>query len=448
MSGFLKFWISLIFFVIISFVDTSTRTKLIDLTHSFTNILHRHINLGLGVPTSITPYDKLSTQPMFTVTTSWGSPFLLVERPSNHVSKSESYPINLKYDAYCRAEDDRFGDSRNKKDTDHSPQQVALYFCDIEDAMSLRDEFLQSNGMQNLDMRITATSLAHALRHTSCYGNGYISGRPIDDCTGVLFSPAEGGSTRFKIVPSKRELYYASRCRGKENVGLRGDINGDLMTMTMPIIGASLSECRKRAITLKIKQRKNNNISKNCRFTKPSEKEDALMDGYIGIPVFRCKGIYKKGVQVGIRANNSIENSALIPIFFSYEDAIDTWKYVHSKYTASKGSKFLSVMPSHPDISVYNLLDLITSIDRRRWMESQKNIYFLSNFRKKLAKLLRFGKTYLNNEHSILKSKNDLFNRITFIPNRMSLESKNIISVLGNGKARLHPMKEWGINIM
>jgi len=451
-----QFWFSILCFSLISQVHTSTRTELIDLTHSFTNTFHKYINIGFGTPISITPYDKLASQPVFSVTTSWGSPYLLVERLSNYGHNIESNPFDVEYDTYSQAEDDRFSDADKTVDMDHPSQQVALYFCDIEDAMSLRDEFLQSEGMQNLDMRITVTSLAHALRHTSCCGNGYVSGRPVDDCTGVLVTQGEGGSTRFKIVPSKRELFYASRCHGKEHLGLTGEVDGYLMTMTMPVIGATIWERRKKALISKLKRRKEylrkkENVIKEDVSIKSNGNEETHMNGYIGIPVFRCKGLFKKGIGAGFHVNNSTENNALIPMFFSYEDAIDTWRDVQSNFSPSKKFATLSTMPEDPVVNVYNLMDLVTSIDRKRWSEIKKKETILNNRKRHLTNMFKFNRTDVTDEMNDLlfhKSENDVFNRITFIPNRMCLQSKHFISTLGNGKSRLHPMKDWGRSTM
>jgi hypothetical protein len=96
---------------------------------------------------------------------------------------------------------------------------VALFFMDPDDALGVHGEMKQLENMKKADMRLTAFSLSKALRHASNLGNGLLTGLPPDPLDGT-YKYDDGASLRYKIVPPKRQLYYAARCHGRERVGL------------------------------------------------------------------------------------------------------------------------------------------------------------------------------------------------------------------------------------
>lgn len=73
--------------------------------------------------------------------------------------------------------------------------------------MRLRDEMLQMEQMSAADMRITASSLGKAVAQSANLNKGLLTGQPLNDMSGTIKSPEEGGVLRYKIVPPKRELF-------------------------------------------------------------------------------------------------------------------------------------------------------------------------------------------------------------------------------------------------
>jgi len=146
--------------------SASPLTSIQDLSTSVLRKTRQTINLSniFGSPTAIPGYERLSSQPVFSVTTPWGSPYLLYER----ADRTES---DLEFDDEI--------DGANKKQD--NTKQVALYFMDEEDAMRLRDEMLQMDQMKGVDMRITATSLAKAVAQSVNVNKGLLTGQPIND---------------------------------------------------------------------------------------------------------------------------------------------------------------------------------------------------------------------------------------------------------------------------
>jgi hypothetical protein len=100
---------------------------------------------------------------------------------------------------------------------------VTLFYVDPDDAIQMHEEMKQMTNMGNADIRITVTTLAKAIRQSSNLG-GLVTGSPIEPEHGQLKSTSEGGSLRYKIVPPKRQLFYAARCRGKEEMPRRKPI--------------------------------------------------------------------------------------------------------------------------------------------------------------------------------------------------------------------------------
>lgn len=414
-----KTLLTTLFFVTGQSITASPLTAIQDLSTAVLNKTRQTLNLSniFGSQTSIPAYERIESQPVFTVTTPWGSPYLLFER----ADRTES---NLEFD-----EEEK---SSGKQD---NTKQVALYFMDEEDAMRLRDEMLQMDQMSGADMRITASSLGKAIAQASNLHKGLLTGQPIDEHSGKMRSPDDGGVLRYKIVPPKRELFYAARCKGKERVGLWGTNPEDdarLMMQSVPVIGGTMAMLRKSA-TEKSKRNRRGKSPDNDE-TQLSE-DDAIrskykhMEGFVGIPVFHCPEMKKYNRIKSIVRNEA--HKMQTPLYFSYEDLMAGYSAMRSK------SKDPSQIPETPNVEVYNLMDVITSIDRDQW-KTKYNKRFRAGVRKYIP--------------SFFGEKNKVstgLEQVVFIPNSKSAKFKNQVSKVGNSKPRgLRPMRPWGRYMM
>jgi predicted DNA-binding protein (UPF0251 family) len=414
-----KTLLTTLFFVTGKSITASPLTAIQDLSTAVLNKTRQTLNLSnvFGSQTSIPAYERIESQPVFTVTTPWGSPYLLFER----ADRTES---NLEFD-----EEEK---SSGKQD---NTKQVALYFMDEEDAMRLRDEMLQMDQMAGADMRITASSLGKAIAQASNLHKGLLTGQPIDEHSGKMRSPDDGGVLRYKIVPPKRELFYAARCKGKERVGLWGTNPEDdarLMMQSVPVIGGTMAMLRKSATE---KSKRNRRGKSPGNDETQSSEDDAIrnkykhMEGFVGIPVFHCPEMKKYNRIKSIVRNEAHKMQS--PLYFSYEDLMAGYSAMRSK------SKDPSQIPETPNVEVYNLMDVITSIDREQW-KTKYNKRFRAGVRKYIP--------------SFFGEKNKVstgLERVVFIPNSKSAKFKNQVSKVGNSKPRgLRPMRPWGRYMM
>eukprot|EP00586_Coscinodiscus_wailesii_P019383 CAMPEP_0172501860 /NCGR_PEP_ID=MMETSP1066-20121228/154445_1 /TAXON_ID=671091 /ORGANISM="Coscinodiscus wailesii, Strain CCMP2513" /LENGTH=241 /DNA_ID=CAMNT_0013276891 /DNA_START=29 /DNA_END=750 /DNA_ORIENTATION=- len=181
----------------------------------------------LTSPTNLPSYSRTLSTPAFAVTTPWGSPYMIFERLSRSENAEEDAvdatfksAKDLAKDLETPGETTPEGDDDGADDDTQRTRTTALYFTDPDDALGLRDEMKQMGpGMATADVRVMSTSLGRALRQSSVLGRGLPTGQSLDDSTGRLVD----GMLRYKLVPSRRELFYAGRCVGKERVGLFGD---------------------------------------------------------------------------------------------------------------------------------------------------------------------------------------------------------------------------------
>jgi len=152
--------------------------------------IRRTLNLSsiFGSPTSAASYDRISGQPVFAVTTSWGSPYLIFER----TKEDEVGAL-----AAASADDDEQIDFNEAYQQKQATRQVVLYFLDPDDAAAHRDEMQQVDAMKGADMRIMSMSLGKAVRQATNLGKGLPTGQPIDAITGKMKSPEEGGTLRY-----------------------------------------------------------------------------------------------------------------------------------------------------------------------------------------------------------------------------------------------------------
>lgn len=341
---------------------------------------------------SATVYDRIAGHPVFAVTTSWGSPYLNMEKlvdldetiPETTVSKTSKTLASI-------------------SDEQNEIRMVALYYLDPADAIATHGEMKQMEQMKQADIRVTTFSLAKALRQASNLGGGLTTGQPPDATTGQF---TEQGTLRYKLVPSKKQLFYAARCIGRQRVGLCSDsANEDAalaITGNSALDAANLLRRRQKAES-KFMTDKGNNVAPH-------------MEGYTGVPIFYSPSMQRrppilKRILTGVAQEKVF--------FFNYEDLQMAWNAIRDR----KNPKDSSVLQ---DVEVFNLWDVLSSMDRQQLPARTSNHPLKSAtqylFRPKPAA-----------RYSLLD--------ITFVPNSDAVQYKDSISRRGNGKARLRPMR-------
>ena len=284
---------------------------------------------------------------------------------------------------------------------------VTLFYMDYEDAIQMHEEMKQMGNMKNADIRITATSLSKAIRQSSNFGNGLLTGSPIEPLSGKLKSPNEGGSLRYKIVPPKRQLFYASRCVGKERVGLCGTAQEESQTFV---------ENNQFVHNENLERRRNKKERRSNAGLTKAQLANKDMEGYTGIPVFYAPQLERvhplpKRIMSGCKEE--------VPFFFSYEDLQEAWTTMRGRNKKQK------IPPRPPSVEVYNLMDVLTSMEREEWKRRHP-----------------FWKEPVESLKSMLqRTKKSELDSITFVPPSNCVKYKEKISARGNGKARLRPMR-------
>lgn len=354
--------------------------------------VRRMLNFGstLGSATSSkTPYDRVMGHPVFQVTTPWGAPYMNFEK----VQQADAASLKGSADVMGPESESR---------------PVTLFYMDYEDAIQMHEEMKQMGNMQNADIRITTTTLSKAIRQASNFGNGLVTGSPIEPLDGKLKSPNEGGSLRYKIVPPKRQLFYASRCLGKERVGLFGSPQDESQTFV---------ENNQFVHNVNLDRRREAKERRSKSGLTKAQLQNKDMEGYTGIPVFYAPQLKRVHPMVK-RVFGSKEEK---PFFFSYEDLQEAWTTMRGR-----SKKKRTIPPEPTTVEVYNLMDVLTSMERQQW---KKNHPFWHNPLQSVKNALeiRYKKTPLDD--------------ITFIPPKRCVQYKEKISAQGNGKARLRPMR-------
>jgi hypothetical protein len=358
-----------------------------------------NFNSLLGNPTSLSPYERIRGYPVFQVTTAWGSAYMNMEKLTDldETASGDGSVISQKNPNSLR--------SLSEEQNEYRP--VTLYFMDPDDALGVHAELKQMQQMAKSDIRITSNSLGKALRSAANLGNGLPTGYPVEALNGKLKAVEEGGSLRHKIMPDKRQLFYAARCIGKERVGFFGD--NAVEEAASAVLGNSAIEA------MNLMRRRD----KRERKTKPKPKsqieaQNAHMDGYIGIPVFHAQGMARNHPKLKQLISGNRQET---PMFFNYEDLQDAW---------AKMKKRNPKMPDEPVVEVFNLWDTLTSMEKDQWKQRKAMGKFdvMAPLRK------RFGRK----EEAGLDS-------ITFVPSSRAIDYKEAISARGNGKARLRPMR-------
>ena len=340
-------------------------------------------------------YDRVAGHPVFGVTTPYGSPYMSMEK------LSDLDEVVQEQDGGSSSTPQSLSEEQNEYRT------VVLYFLDPDDALSLHGEMKQMESMENTDLRITSSSLAKALRQSSQLNHGLVTGAPPDPLTGKL-QLDQGGALRYKVVPPKRQLYYAARCKGKERVGLWSESNNE--DAATAIVGNSALEA------MVLGRRREKRERKTAPKRTPMQLANAHMEGYVGIPVFYCEQMHQKlpwWKQVISGGNRNH-----VPLFFNYEDLVSSW----STLTERNGQ---SSVPAEPNVEVFNLWDVLTSMDRQKSRKRDWKEQMLDPIKQRVD---------LGNNSVGLDD-------IVFIPSSRSINYKESISARGNGKARLRPMR-------
>jgi hypothetical protein len=359
-----------------------------------------NLNSLMGNPTAQSPYDRVLGHPIFQVTTAWGSPYMNMEKLTDLDESSAGDGSNV-------ISQKNPNSLRSISEEQNEYRTVTLYFMDPDDALAVHAELKQMDQMTKSDIRITTNSLGRALRSAANLGNGLPTGYPVEPLNGKLKSVEEGGSLRHKIMPDKRQLFYAARCRGKERVGFFGENAAE--EAACAIMGNSAIEA------MNLLRRRDKRERKSAPKPKTvMEAKNAHMDGYIGIPIFHSQGMTRQHPKLKqIFSGNRQET----PMFFNYEDLQDAW---------GKMKEHNPKMPDEPDVEVFNLWDVLTSMEKYQWKRKKTNrkMDIMAPLRN------RFGK----------KEEAGL-NSITFVPSSRAIDYKEAISSRGNGKARLRPMR-------
>ena len=391
-----------------SFLFLSTSSAVLVHANLATTVItqtRRLLNLGglFGSSTQTdTPYERVAGHPVFQVSTAWGSAYMNMEKMSDMDRQEATAKPN---DASINS----IAEETNEYRT------VCLFFMDPDDAISVHAELKQMQQMEKSDIRITAGSLSKALRQAGNLGNGLVTGAPVDATTGNVRPVDEGGSLRYKIMPPKRQLYYAARCVGKERVGLFGDNSGSDDAM-MAILGNSALEGMNLEMRREKRERKGPRKAKTVM-----EAQNAHMEGYIGIPVFYCPSIRKQQPKLKQLISGSSQET---PMFFNYEDMVDAWGKM------KEGNQGQKLPDKPPSVEVFNLWDVLTSMEKDAWKQKKaaatKGDWLLKPIRKRLVSS---------------KDQQPGLESVVFIPSSHCIDYKEAISKRGNGKARLRPMR-------
>mmetsp|Transcript_17284 Transcript_17284/g.35203 ORF Transcript_17284/g.35203 Transcript_17284/m.35203 type:complete len:436 (+) Transcript_17284:206-1513(+) len=399
-------------------------------------------NLLSTAPT-LPAYERILSQPVFQVTTPWGSPYMLFEK-----YKDEEKALLEETASDDNAPDSdisKFKRGQTQKENIQDVRPVSLYFMDEHDAISLADEMKQMKHMKDSDIRITSTSLGKAVRQASNLGRGLPTGQPIDDVTGKMLSMEDGGSLRHKIVPSRRELFYAARCWGRERVGHFGEKreeDAELALQPPDVIEGNKMAVRRNRAKAKGKNKKKGEGEAEETEESRLRREYAHMEGGVGLPVFYGEGLVKKPPVLKrlFGKEKAWATSSLTPLYFSYEDLMRDWKVMRER------SQNKNRIPEKPfKVEVFNLMDVVTSLDKEQWkMERRAELRRVKKgWVGKIPVVHRFVKGGLKGDGNGVRSG---LERIVFVPSSLGMQAKERISAYGNRKARLRSMRAWGRN--
>jgi len=453
-----------------TFCDGSPRTFLLDSSSLLLSRLRSLPQLPfpnpLGGSLSLGPFDRVNSQPVFAVTTPYGSPYLL-----NSMDEDVPLPNNIqKYnpetnDAVSDEEIAEWKRSGKGDNREKQMSQVALYFMDEDDALKLRDEMLNMDAMKDADMRISSVSLGKAVKHSS-NAVGQLTGAPVDYMTGAL-QPEGGCVLRYRIVPSRRELFYAARCAGSERVGLLDPnpvVNANFVVNSNH--NTDLWSALKGFKSRFANERKRVSEKGQSKNSKSLREDYAHMEGNVGVPVFHSPSLQRKNRAkwLGRRMGPMTQS----PLFFSYEDLIESWEGTANRFNAKMngkkagGGEGVTMMSEKPDdVEVYNMMDILVSMDKERWTNENNNLVKSWDPRRianmipivgnRLATVRMSGSKKnsegrANQMKESVSSKPSILERVVFVPSSMSCRVRNNISKKGSLNPRLKAMRQWGLD--
>jgi hypothetical protein len=419
------------------------------------------INLSglLQSHTSLSGYERGGGAPVYMVTTPWGSPYMLSDKGRDYIRSidlGEQIAQNFLGDEGGGIAEEEEGGKKKKSKIEKAARpsrSIAPMFTDARDAESL---LMEMNQMGGLDVRITATSMSRALRQCSVLGRGMP--------TGAIASNGNlEGYLRYKLVPSSRELYYASGCKGRESVGFPTEEEEEVSKSNS--VGRRVTQVRSTSAAQGMEQddkicgpiprwatpfemlgRKSLSdlrpMSKKAKAElEQREKKDAydfMKDGRKGVPVFYVDGLELP--QRGLASRLKGDKRGEVPMFFSYEDCVRSWKDMRTNTLKQDGKNAskdqqLSTRASIDDVSedppiveVFNYIDVLASIDRE-----QHKRKVATHRQRSWEKLLRGSSTELPPRSKV--------ENVVFIPSSSSVNYKETITRSGNCKARIRPMR-------
>lgn len=433
----------------------ATPSTIVDLPGKIVNGVRRHLNFNgfLGSPTrptnseSHSPYERIMGHPVFQVTTAWGSSYMNMEKLTMEDAE------NMKNEGGGNSNDPRkmlaggVDEASSFGSEDSQYRTISLYYMDPDDAIGAHAEFKQMDGMQDADVRICSVSLAKALRSASHLGRGLLTGQPIDYHKGTVLPTKEGGSLRHKIMPPKKQLFYAARCHGRERVGLFGKdpnaADNDRDSRYDQAVSAVIGNA---ALAYRNSQRKQAIRDRKLAY-KPRSKLEAdyvHMDGNLGIPVFYAPGMERRRSRIKSLVSGSQRKE--IPLFFNYEDLQEAWQ----KTRPIGGDKDKGLPKEAPGVEVFNLWDVLTSMDREQARKQQK----LDRLKPQDKLLKALADPFVNRWRSVAPEsgavgdgkspmvEDNLLEGIVFIPSSDACTYKEKLSAQGDTKCRARGMRQ------
>lgn len=434
----------IVFFIIVLSLN-NVDANITNVLQKAQGFMRHHLNLsGKIVPrTTLAAYERINTCPAFAVTTPWGSPYMIFDKltsseseqaqsndnffkgddPEDPVKSSYREKIREQSSSEALTEDDASMQAEMEYEQTrqaYKSRTTALYFTDPEDAQHLVDEMKQmGGGMDKADIRVMSTSLGRAVRQASRMNHGLPTGQPVDELTGRL----DGSTIRYKIVPSKRELFYAAtRCLGKERVGFFGETSEE-DAQEVILSPRELAESRSnaaRAVTKSVQKKRGNAMS-------IVRKTWWHMRGQTGIPVFYADGMKRKV---------ALTDKEEIPLFLSYEDLTTSWKKMKKSTPSAE-----SIPETPPAVEVFNFMDVVCAMERKQWEKSFnfENALNSMNSNPIVQKLL--PSRFVAAKNNLPNVGDDEIEKLVFIPSSRAIQFKENTTSNGNGKARLRPMR-------
>jgi hypothetical protein len=422
-------------------VDAVNAATIVDFPGKVVNGVRRHLNFNglFGSPTrptnsaSHTSYEKIMGHPVFQVTTAWGSAYMNMEKLTSDDAEMKSGDENK---MLASGVDD--ASSFGAEDSQY--RTISLYYMDPDDAIGAHAEFKQMDGMKEADVRITSVSLAKAVRSAANLGRGLLTGQPIDMHKGTVLPTKEGGSLRHKIMPPKKQIFYAARCHGRERIGLFGkgananDTTADRDSRYDQAVAAVIGNA---ALAYRNSQRKQAIRDRKLAYRPKSQLEADYqhMDGHLGIPIFYAPGMERRRSRIKSLVSGSQRKE--IPLFFNYEDLQEAWQ--KTKPLGGDKDKYLPNEP--PEVEVFNMWDVLVSMEQEQARNSQK--FDALKPQDKLIKALThpFVNRWKNVAPTATKDDAAILDALVFIPSSDACTYKEKISARGDGKCRLRAMR-------